>query len=101
MPPHRRVPKRGFTNIFRVEYRVVNVERLNALTADSIVNPEVLEEAGLLPKGREPVKILGGGEIAVPLTVQAHRFAASAKKKIEAAGGRAEVLENPRGKRSR
>ncbi len=101
MPLHRRVPKRGFTNIFRTEFRVVNVERLNALTAGSVVNPEVLQEAGLLPKGTEPVKILGGGELAVPLTVQAHKFAGSAVRKIEAAGGKVEVLPRRGGKREK
>ncbi len=101
MPLHRRIPKRGFTNVFRTEYRVVNVVRLNALTAGSIVDPDVLQETGLLAKGRDPVKILGGGEISVPLTVRAHRFAASAVRKIEAAGGRAEILPIRGGKTHR
>jgi large subunit ribosomal protein L15 len=101
MPLHRRLPKRGFTNLFRIEYRVVNVERLNALTAGSVVDPRVLQEAGLLRKGPEPVKILGGGTLSVPLTIRAHRFAAAALKKIEAAGGKAETIEARRGKREK
>ncbi|HEX4825752.1 MAG TPA: 50S ribosomal protein L15 [Candidatus Polarisedimenticolaceae bacterium] len=92
MPLHRRVPKRGFTNIFRVEYRTVNVDRLNSLAAGSEVTPESLRAAGLLPKGRSPVKVLGNGELKVALTVRVHKFTGSAAKKIEAAGGKAEVI---------
>jgi len=92
MPLHRRVPKRGFTNIFRVEYRTVNVERLNALAAGTEVTPESLRAAGLLPKGKSPVKVLGNGELKVALTVRVHKFTGSAAKKIEAAGGKAEVI---------
>lgn len=92
MPLKRRVPKRGFTNIFRVEFRTVNVERLNDLPAGSEVTPESLRRAGLLPKGTGPVKILGNGDLKVALTVRAHRYTGSATKKIEAAGGKAEVI---------
>jgi large subunit ribosomal protein L15 len=92
MPLKRRVPKRGFTNIFRVEYRTVNVDRLNELPAGTEVTPESLRKAGLLPKGKGPVKILGNGELKVALTVRAHRYTGSATKKIEAAGGKAEVI---------
>jgi large subunit ribosomal protein L15 len=92
MPLHRRVPKRGFTNIFRIEYRTVNVDRLNELPAGSEVTPESLQKAGLLRKGRKPVKILGNGELKVALNVRAHRYTDSATKKIEAAGGKAEVI---------
>lgn len=92
MPLHRRIPKRGFTNIFRVEFRTVNVDRLNGLKAGSEVTPESLQKAGLLPKGRTPVKILGNGELKVALTVRAHKYTGSAAKKIEAAGGKAEVI---------
>jgi large subunit ribosomal protein L15 len=92
MPLHRRVPKRGFTNIFRTEFRTVNVERLNDLPAGSTVTPESLQKAGLLKKGESPVKILGNGELKVALTVQAHKYTGSAAKKIEAAGGKAEVI---------
>ena len=92
MPLHRRLPKRGFTNIFRKEYRTVNVDRLSGFDAGSVIDPEALQKAGLLKKGRTDVKILGNGEIAVSLTVRAHRFTASAVKKIEAAGGKIESL---------
>lgn len=92
MPLKRRVPKRGFTNIFRTEYRTVNVDRLNELPAGSTVTPETLQSAGLLRKGREPVKILGNGEIKVALTVRAHKYTGSAAEKIKAAGGTAEVI---------
>ena len=84
MPLVRRVPKRGFTNIFRTEYTTVNVSALEAI--DGEVSPESLLEHGLVRRGL-PVKILGDGELAKPLTVKAHKFSASAKAKIEAAGG--------------
>jgi large subunit ribosomal protein L15 len=92
MPLHRRLPKRGFTNIFRTEYRTVNVERLNGFEAGSVVDPEALQRAGLLRKGSKAVKILGNGELNVALTVRAHRFTGSAVKKIEAAGGKSERI---------
>lgn len=92
MPLHRRIPKRGFTNVFRVTYRTVNIERLNGLPAGSTVTPESLQAAGLLKKGQAPVKILGNGELSVALTVRAHKYTGSATKKIEAAGGKAEVI---------
>ena len=91
MPLHRRVPKRGFTNIFRVEYDIVNISDLDRFEAGSSVTPQALHEARLSSKSR-PVKILGDGEIKKALTVSAHKFSASAKAKIEAAGGRCEVL---------
>ena len=97
MPLHRRIPKRGFHNLFRQEYRTVNVDRLNAFEAGSVLTPEALEQAGMLRKGKDPVKILGNGEIKVALTVRAHRFTAQAAKKIEAAGGKAESVEEARG----
>jgi large subunit ribosomal protein L15 len=92
MPLHRRVPKRGFTNIFRTHYRTVNIDRLNGLPAGSDVTPESLQAAGLLKKGRLPVKVLGNGEIKVALNVRAHKYTGSAARKIEAAGGKAEVI---------
>ena len=78
---------RGFTNIFRVEYNVVNVDKLAEFEANSEVSPDVLRETGILRTLNKPVKILGRGEIDVPLTVTAHKFSASARQKIEAAGG--------------
>jgi large subunit ribosomal protein L15 len=92
MPLKRRVPKRGFTNIFRTEYLTVNVDRLNELPAGSQVTPEFLQKAGLLRKGGRPVKILGNGTLTVALNVRAHKYTGSAVQKIEAAGGKAEVI---------
>ena len=69
MPLHRRIPKRGFVNIFRKEYRVVNVAKLNGLEAGTTVTPEMLQEAGLVKKGRDDIKVLGHGELTVSLTV--------------------------------
>lgn len=92
MPLKRRLPKRGFTNIFRIPYRTVNVERLNELPAGTEVTPESLQKLGLLRKGTNPVKVLGNGELSVKLTVRAHKYTGSAKQKIEAAGGTAEVI---------
>jgi large subunit ribosomal protein L15 len=91
MPLHRRVPKRGFTNIFRTEYDVVNLSALDRFDAGEIVTPEKLADRRLA-HGRRPVKILGDGELKKALTVSAHKFSASAKSRIEAAGGTCEVL---------
>lgn len=87
MPLIRRVPKRGFTNIFKVEYAVVNLSQLADFEGD--VTPEVLVERGLVRSGRK-VKVLGDGEIDKPLRVTADKFSKSARAKIEAAGGRCE-----------
>ena len=92
MPLKRRVPKRGFTNIFRTEYRTVNVERLNDLPAGTEVTPETLQKLGLLGKGPRPLKVLGNGTLSIALTVHAHKYTGSAAQKIEAAGGKAEVI---------
>jgi large subunit ribosomal protein L15 len=92
MPLSRRLPKRGFVNIFRKEFRTVNVERLNAFEPDSVVDPLALQQAGLLRKGRDAVKVLGGGELKIKLAVQAHKFTKSAVQKIEAAGGSVTLL---------
>jgi len=88
LPLVRRLPhKRGFNNIFKVRYSVVNLDRLAGFRKGSKVDPEALAQAGIIKSAREPVKILGGGDMEKPLTVSAHRFSASAKEKIEAAGG--------------
>ena len=97
MPLHRRIPKRGFTNIFRTEYRTVNIDRLASFASGTVVTPEVLEKAGLLRKGKTPVKVLGNGELSVALTVRVHKYTGSAAKKIAGAGGKAEVLETAKG----
>jgi len=94
LPLIKRLPeKRGFTNIFRVEYNTVSVEKLSKFESGSEVTPEKLVEAGLVKSLRKPVKILADGEIKHPLTVKAHKFSASAKVKIEAAGGKVEEVE--------
>ena len=93
MPLARRLPKRGFSNIFRVEYRTVNVDRLNGFDTGATVSPEELQQAGLLRKGKAQIKVLGNGELKVALTVKAHRFTKSAVEKIKAAGGTAELLD--------
>ncbi len=92
MPLHRRLPKRGFTNIFRVEYDIVNLSDLDRFEAGQAVTIETLIGMRLARKSR-PVKILGDGEIAKALTVSAHKFSANAQAKIEAAGGRCEVIQ--------
>ena len=91
MPLHRRVPKRGFTNIFRREYDVVNLSDLDRFEAGDSVTPQELARKRLA-HGRRPVKILGGGELKKALTVSAHKFSESARTRIEAAGGKCEVL---------
>jgi large subunit ribosomal protein L15 len=91
MPLHRRMPKRGFTNIFRKEYSIVNLDQLVAL-GESTINPDVLRKARLI-KAKLPVKILGEGEVTMALTVHAHKFSKSAQEKITKAGGKFEVLQ--------
>lgn len=90
MPLQRRLPKRGFTNIFKVEYQVVNVKDLQGFAANTVVTPELLRETGKVRTLRKPVKILGEGELSVALTVQSDKFSESAKQKITAAGGTVE-----------
>ncbi|HZJ77370.1 MAG TPA: 50S ribosomal protein L15 [Clostridia bacterium] len=93
MPLQRRVPKRGFVNIFRKEMTIVNVAALEKHFADgAVVNVEALIQAGLVKKVMDGVKILGKGEISKKLTVEANAFSETAKQKIEAAGGKAEVI---------
>ncbi len=90
MPLQRRLPKRGFTHIFKVTYQEVNVKDLSGFAPHTVVTPEVLRAAGKIKTLRKPVKILGDGELQVPLTVRVHKFSHSAKQKIMAAGGTAE-----------
>ncbi len=92
MPLQRRIPKRGFNNIFGTTYATVNVEALNAFDNGATVNEEALLEMGLLKKTLDGVKILGNGELEKKLTVQAAAFSKTAQEKIEAAGGKAEVM---------
>jgi large subunit ribosomal protein L15 len=91
MPLHRRMPKRGFTNIFRKEFNIVNLEKLAGL-GEATITPDVLRKAGVI-KTKHPVKILGDGVLSVALTVHAHKFSKSAQDKITKAGGKFEVLQ--------
>jgi large subunit ribosomal protein L15 len=92
LPLHRRVPKRGFTNIFRKEYAIVNVEALNRFDAGAAVTPAALLAAGLIRAAKSGVKVLGDGDVTRALTVSAHKFSKTAAAKIQAAGGSVEVL---------
>jgi large subunit ribosomal protein L15 len=91
MPLHRRLPKRGFNNIFRKEFAIVNVSALEALEGDSFT-PESLMEAGVIHKLKDGLKILGSGDLKRKITVKANHFTKSALEKIQAAGGTAEVI---------
>lgn len=92
MPLTRRIPKRGFTNIFAKEYATINVFELEVFENGTTVTPDLLKQSGLVKKLYDGVKILGEGEITKKLTVQAAKFTGSAKAKIEAAGGSVEVI---------
>ena len=92
MPLMRRLPKRGFHNRFRIQYEAVNVERLDIFEDGQTVTPVELIQAGIINKVQDGVKIMGNGEMTKKLTVQANKFTATAKEKIEAAGGKAEVI---------
>lgn len=88
----RRIPKRGFTNATRISYVPVNISALNGFAADTVVDADTLRSAGLASGGGTLVKVLGGGALDRKLTVKAHAFSASARAKIEAAGGKCEVI---------
>ncbi len=92
MPITRRMPKVGFTNIFKKEFSLVNVKFLDCFEAGTEVTPELMYQEGLVKKLQLPVKVLGDGELTKALTVKAHKFSASAAEKIEKAGGKAEVI---------
>ena len=92
MPLTRRIPKRGFNNIFAKEYAIVNVSDLNKFTEGTVVDAELLKAAGLIKKACDGVKVLGDGELTTKLTVKAAKFTKSAVEKIEKAGGKAEVM---------
>ena len=97
MPLHRRVPKRGFHNPFRVDYEVVNLDTLSArFDAGTVVTPELLRAHRLVQTADKPVKVLGRGDIDKNLTVHAHKFSGKASEKIAAAGGAAELIEATR-----
>ena len=93
MPLHRRVPKRGFTNIFRTEYDVVNLDQIESrFEAGAVVTPETLRAAGLVSDRTSLIKVLARGEVTKILTVQAHKFSGKAAEKVAAAGGRTEAI---------
>ena len=93
MPLHRRVPKRGFHNPFRVEYEVVNIDTLaERFDAGTVVTPELLREHGLVAAGKRPVKVLARGDVDKALTIRAHKFSGKAAEKIAAAGGSTEAI---------
>jgi large subunit ribosomal protein L15 len=92
MPLKRRLPKRGFTNLFRKRYVLVNLKDLGRLAPKAVLDVEALKDAGLLKGWKDEVKLLGVGEISVPINVQVHRISRNAKAKIEAAGGKVEII---------
>lgn len=92
MPLYRRLPKRGFTNIFAKEYAVINIDRLNVFENGTVVTPELLLEKRIVSKLYDGVKVLGNGDIEKSLTVKATKFSKTAAEKIEAAGGKVEVV---------
>jgi large subunit ribosomal protein L15 len=92
MPLHRRMPKRGFHSPFRVEYSVINLEELNVFPEGETITPELLRAHGFVRRARDPIKVLGDGELTAKFTVHAHAFSESAKEKITKAGGTFEVV---------
>lgn len=92
MPLYRRIPKRGFTNIFKKQWAVVNIDDLNIFENETVITPELLIESGLIKKVLDGVKVLGDGNLEKKVTIQAHKFSKSAVDKIESAGGKAEVI---------
>jgi len=92
MPLQRRLPKRGFKNLFKIEFAIVNLKDINKIEGVDVITPDVLIEKGIVKDIKDGVKILGGGEILKPLTIKADAFSSSASAKINAAGGKVEVL---------
>ena len=92
MPLQRRLPKRGFANIFKKEYTLININNLNRFEPKTILDIEALKNAGLVKSVKDGVKLLGDGEISHPLVIKVHKVSKSAKAKIEAAGGKVEIL---------
>jgi large subunit ribosomal protein L15 len=92
MPLQRRTPKRGFTNIFKKRFAVLNVGDLSRFDANSLVDPEALMEKGIIRKVYDGVKLLGNGDVSVPLTVRVHKISSTAVQKIEKAAGQVEVI---------
>jgi large subunit ribosomal protein L15 len=98
MPLQRRIPKRGFTNIFKKEYGLVKLEDMHQFASGSVVGPQDFVRAGLVRKFRDGIKLLANGEIEQPLTIQVHKASASAIQKVEAAGGKVELIPVVKGK---
>ena len=92
MPLQRRIPKRGFTNIFKKEYAIINLDILDALKDDAVITPELLIEKGVIKKMKDGLKVLANGSIQRPVMIKANAFSTSAAAKIEAAGGKTEVI---------
>ncbi len=92
MPLHRRLPKRGFTNIFKKHYSLIHIRDLNRFTPDSTLNVEALANAGLVKRIKDGVKLLGDGEISHPLVIKVHKVSKTAREKIENAGGKVEIV---------
>ncbi|HEV2350447.1 MAG TPA: 50S ribosomal protein L15 [Terriglobia bacterium] len=92
MPLHRRVPKRGFTNIFKKYFALVNLKDLERFGAEDVITPEFLIQRGVIKKLLDGLKVLGEGDLKAPLRISAHHFSKTAKEKIEKAGGKAEVI---------
>ncbi|PKL52395.1 MAG: 50S ribosomal protein L15 [Nitrospira bacterium HGW-Nitrospira-1] len=92
MPLQRRVPKRGFTNIFKKEFAIINLNTIDALKDDAVITPELLIEKGIIKKAKDGLKVLAKGSIKRPVTIKANAFSVSAAAKIEAVGGRVEVI---------
>ena len=92
MPLQRRLPKRGFTNIFKKEYTLINIDNLNQFEPETVLDVEALRKAGLVKKVKNGIKLLGKGEISHPLVIKVHKVSKSARAKIEAAGGKVEIL---------
>ena len=92
MPLHRRLPKRGFTNIFKKHFALVNLKDLNEFTPEDTITPELLIQRGFIKEVGDGLKVLGDGELKVALKITAHHFSKSAREKIQQAGGKAEVI---------
>ena len=92
MPLQRRIPKRGFNNLFGKEYAIINLKDIMRIEGIDIISPDVLLEKGIIKKVKDGLKVLGGGEITRPVTIKANAFSSEASTKIAAAGGRAEVI---------
>jgi large subunit ribosomal protein L15 len=92
MPLQRRLPKRGFANIFKKEYTLININNVNRFEPETMLDMEALKNAGLVKSVKEEIKLLGNGEISHPLVIKVHKVSKSAKAKIEAAGGKVEIL---------